>query len=457
MKASWEKKEGNVGLLTVEVEAEQVDAALDKAFKKVVRTVNVPGFRKGRVPRQIFEARFGVESLYKDALDIIVPDAYLAAITETEIEPIAQPEIDFDEFNKGQSFTFTAEVQVKPEVTLGEYKGLEIPELDASVSEEEIDAEIEVVRERQAELVVVEDGPCELGDTAIIDYEGFTDGEAFEGGKGENHSLELGSNSFIPGFEDQVVGMNTGEQKDIHVTFPEEYHSEEMAGKEAVFKITLHEIKRKSLPELDDEFAMDVSEFETLQEYRESIAKEIQERKEHNNKHQTEADVVEKASENAQVDIPEAMIETEQQQMLADFENRLRMQGMDLNMYYQFSNQDENALKEQMRGDAEQRVRNNLVLEAITKAENITASDEDVEKELERLAEQYQQTADDIRNIFEANGNMDGFKKDLAIRKAVEFLVEHSKAVPAEEIAEDEVAEGEEAADQDTDKNGDEA
>lgn len=436
MKVNWEKTENNEGILTIEVDAEKVDASLDRAFKKIVRTVNVPGFRKGRVPRQIFEARFGVESLYKDALDIIVPDAYTEAVKEADIEPIAQPEIDFEDFSKGSPFTFTAKVQVKPEVTLGEYKGIEVPEVDASVSTEEIDEELNTVRERQAELIVVEDGPAEDGDTVVIDFEGFTDGEPFEGGKGENHSLELGSGSFIPGFEEQVVGMNVGDSKDIELTFPEEYHSEELAGKDAVFKVTVHEIKRKSLPELDDEFAMDVSEYETLEEYKESIAKEIADRKEHEHMHRIEAIVVQQASENAQVDIPEAMIETELSQMLSEFENRLRMQGMNLEMYYQFSNQDESALKEQMREDAVQRVRNNLVLEAISKAENITASDEDVEQEFERLAEMYRQTPEEIRKIITDNDNLDGLKKDIAIRNTVKYLAEVSQPISAEAWAE---------------------
>lgn len=433
MKASWEKSEGNIGVLTVEVEASRVNEAIDQAFKKAVRQVSVPGFRKGRVPRQIFEARFGVESLYQDAIDILLPDVYVEALKETEVEPIDQPEIDIEEFSKDAAFKFTAKIQVKPEVKLGDYKGLEIEEQDLSVSAEEIDAELSLAQERQAELNVVEEGTAENGDTAIIDFEGFLNDVAFEGGKGENHSLELGSNSFIPGFEDQVVGMSKGEEKDITVTFPEEYHSEELAGQEAVFKVKLHEIKRKSLPELDDEFAMDVSEFETLEEYKADIESNLKKQKEESYERYREATAVNLASENAEVDVPEPMIESELKFMLEDFENRLRAQGMNLDMYYQFSNQSEEQLREQMRDDAVNRVRQNLVLEAISKEEGITVSAEDIDAELERLAEMYQRSADEIRQIFEANGNLESIETDLVLRNTVKFLVENSKAVPAKE------------------------
>lgn len=436
MKASWEKSEGNNGVLTVEVDAKRVDEAIDQAFKKAVRQVSVPGFRKGKVPRQIFEARFGVESLYQDAIDILLPDAYVEALKETDVEPIDQPEIDIEEFSKGAAFKFSAKIQIKPEAKLGDYKGLEIEEQDLTVTAEEIDAELSLVRDRQAELVVVEEGTAENGDTAIIDFEGFVNDVAFEGGKGENHSLELGSNSFIPGFEDQVIGMSKGEEKDIQVTFPEEYHSEELAGKEAVFKVKLHEIKRKSLPELDDEFAMDVSEFETLEEYKADIESNLKKQKEESFERYREAMAVNKATENAEVEVPEPMIETEIKFMLDDFENRLRSQGMTMDMYYQFSNQSEEQLREQMRDDAVNRVRQNLVLDAISKAENIAVSEEDINAELERLGEMYQRSADEIREIFEANGNLESIEKDLVLRNTVKFLVEHSKTVPAKDEGE---------------------
>jgi trigger factor len=427
MKASWEKSEKNQGVLTVEVEADQVDAALDKAFKKVVHKVNVPGFRKGKVPRQIFEAKFGAESLYQDAIDILLPEAYMEALKETKVEPIDRPEIDVDEFAKGEAFKFTAKVLVKPEVKLGEYKGIEIPEKDISVSSEEIEEELKSMQQRHAELVVLEEGTAENGDTAVIDFEGFVDEVAFDGGKAENHSLELGSGNFIPGFEDQVIGMSKGEEKDVNVTFPEEYQSEDLAGKAAVFKVKLHEIKRKNLPELDDEFAKDVSEFETLEEYKQDIEKGLKAKKEQENERNRENTVVEKAAEAAEVEVPAPMVETEIEQMLQDFSNRLRQQGMNMESYYQFSGQDEAALKEQMRGDAEKRVLQNLVLEAIAKEENVTVTEEEINEELEKMGEMYQKSAEELRTILSANGNMDGLEKDLTTRKTVKLLIELSK------------------------------
>ncbi len=429
MKASWEKIEKNLVMLEVEVGEEQVAAALDKAFKKVVQRVNVPGFRKGKVPRRIFEAKFGVESLYQDALDILLPEAYMQAVKETGIDPIDRPEVDIEQIGKGQPLKFKAKVEVKPEVQLGEYKGIEVPEKDTSVTAEEVEAELNRLQQRHAELVVVEEGAAEKGDIAIIDFDGYVDGEPFEGGKAEKYSLELGSGSFIPGFEDQVIGMQKGEEKEIHVTFPEDYHAEQLAGKAAVFKVKLHELKRKNLPELDDEFAKDVSEFETLDEFKQDIEKRLKEQKEQENKRFRETTVVDKAAEAAQVDIPPVMVETELSQMLNDFANRLRMQGMTLELYYQFTGQDEAALKEQMKGDAEKRVRNQLVLEAIAKAENIEVSEDEINEELEKLAQVYRKTADELREMLSAGGNLESLKNDILLRKTVEFLVDHSKVV----------------------------
>lgn len=428
MKASWEKIEKNTGVLTIEVETEQVNEALNKAFKKVVNRVNVPGFRKGKVPRQIFEAKFGVESLYQDAIDIILPDAYTFALQETGIEPIARPEVDIEQFGKNQSMKLTAKVQVKPEVELGEYKGIEVEQKDVTVTAEEVDEELKRLQQRHAELVPVEEGAAQIGDLTIIDFEGFVDGEAFEGGKAEKYSLELGSNSFIPGFEDGVVGMEIGGEKDIEVSFPEDYHAENLKGKAAVFKVKLLEMKRKNLPELDDEFAKDVSEFESLAEFKQDIEKRLGERKERENQIHIEQTVIEKAAQNATVEIPQAMIDTELDNMVQDFENRLRMQGMNLDMYYQFSGQSEAALREQMTGDAEPRVRNQLVLEAIAKAEGIEATDEELDAELEKMASQYQRDASELRGILENNGRIDDIRLELTSKKAVDFLVEHSKS-----------------------------
>jgi trigger factor len=434
MKATWEKIEKNKVVLNVEVDADQVAAALDRAFKKVVAKVNIPGFRKGKVPRQIFEARYGVESLYQDALDILLPESYVKAIEETKIEPVDRPDVEVEQFGKGQALIYKATVTVKPEVQLGEYKGIEVPQADTNVTEEEVAAELKRLQERHAELVAVEEGAAEKGDIAVIDFDGYLDGEPIEGGKAEKYSLELGSGSFIPGFEDQVVGMAKGEEKDIKVTFPEDYHAEQLKGKEVVFKVKLHDIKRKVLPELDDEFAKDVSEFDTLDEFKADIVKKLQERKERESKEKREELVVEKAASNAEVEIPDVMISNEVDRMYNDFANRMKMQGLTLDMYLQLTGQDEAAVKEQMRPDAEKRIRNDLVLEAIAKAESITATEEEIDKELDRLAEQFQRTKEEIRNIIlSANGSLQAVEHDLKVRKTIEFLVEHSKT--AAEVA----------------------
>ena len=425
MSAKWEKLEGNRGVLTVEVEAEQVNKGLDAAFNKVVKQINVPGFRKGKMPRQMFEKRFGVEALYQDALDFILPEAYATAVEEAGIDPVDRPEIDVEKMEKGENLIFKATVTVKPEVKLGEYKGLEVEAVSTEVTEEDVNNELTRMQERFAELVVKEEGKAELGDTAVIDFEGFVDGVAFEGGKGENYSLELGSNSFIPGFEEQVVGLAAGEEKDIEVSFPEEYHAAELAGKPAVFKIKLHEIKTKQLPELDDEFAKDADEeVETLAELKEKTQKSLEESKKNEAENALREAVIEKATANAEVEIPEVMIETELDRMLQEFEQRLSMQGMNLELYFQFSGQDEAALKGQMKEDAEKRVRTNLVLEAIVAAENIEATEADVEAEIAKMAEMYQMEADQIKAAL---GGVEGVKSDLAFRKAIEFLAENSK------------------------------
>lgn len=427
MSAKWEKLEGNQGKLTVEVDAETFNKALNQAFQKVQKQVNIPGFRKGRVPRPIFEQRFGVESLYQDALDIVLPDAYVGAIEETGIEPVAQPEIDIEQIGKGQTLIFTAEVTVKPEVKLGEYKGLEVPKVDTEVTDEDVEAELEQLQKRHAELVVKEDEPAVEGDTVVIDFEGFVDGEAFEGGKAENHSLELGSGSFIPGFEEELVGVKAGDEKDVHVTFPEEYHAEELAGKPAVFKVKVHEVKGLVLPELDDEFAVDVDdEVETLNALKEKIKNRLKEQKEHAAKHEVENAVLEKAAENAEIDIPEVMVESEVDRMVKEFDQNLQQQGLNLELYTQFSGQDLDALKETMKEDAEKRVRVSLTLEAIVKAENVEVTDEEVDKELENMSEMYNMPVDQIKQIL---GSTDSVKEDLKMNKAVQLLVDNSKQV----------------------------
>lgn len=375
------------------------------------------------MPRGLFEQRFGVEALYQDALDILLPVEYPKAVEEAGIEPVDRPEIDVEKIEKGENLIFTAKVTVKPEVKLGEYKGLGIEKDDTAVTDEDVQNELKSLQERQAELVVKEDGKVEEGDTVVLDFEGFVDGEAFEGGKAENYSLEVGSGSFIPGFEDQLVGLEAGAEKDVEVTFPEEYHAEELAGKPAVFKVKIHEIKAKELPELDDEFAKDVDEeVGTLAELTEKTKKRLEEAKENEADAKLREELVLKAAENAEADIPQAMIDTELDRMMKEFEQRLQMQGMNLELYFQFSGQDENALKEQMKEDAEKRVKSNLTLEAIAKAENLQVTDEEVEEELSKMAEAYNMP---VENIKQAIGSTDGMKEDLKVRKAIDFLVEN--------------------------------
>ncbi|MDP4084525.1 MAG: trigger factor [Bacillota bacterium] len=425
MTAKWEKLEGNSGILTVEVSAEKVNEGLDAAFKKVVKQVSVPGFRKGKMPRGMFEKRFGVESLYQDALDILLPELYTQAIEETGIEPIDRPEIDIEQMEKGKVLIFKATVIVKPEAKLGEYKGLEVEDFDTTVTEEDVNKELETLQNRQAELVVKEEGKAENGDTVVIDFEGFVNDEAFEGGKGENYSLEIGTGSFIPGFEEQLVGTAAGESTEVNVTFPEEYHAAELAGKPAVFKVTVHEIKAKELPALDDEFAKDVDdEVETLDELKGKIKARLQDEKNHEAEHHLQDSLIEKAVAGVEVELPAVMVETEINRMMQEFEQRLQTQGMNLELYFQFSGQDESALREQMKEEAENRVRVNLTLEAIAKAENLVATDEDVNAELEKMAQMYNMTVENIKNAL---GGLEGIKSDLKLKKAVDFLIANKK------------------------------
>ncbi|WP_137743950.1 trigger factor [Robertmurraya siralis] len=426
MSAKWEKQEGNQGVLTFEVDAEKFNEGLDAAFKKVVKTVSVPGFRKGKMPRAMFEKRFGVESLYQDAIDILLPEAYTNAIEEAGIEPVDRPEIDVEQVEKGKALIFKATVTVKPEVKLGQYKGIEVEKINTEVTEEDVNQELTSLQERHAELVIKETA-AENGDTVVMDFEGFVDGEAFEGGQADNYSLELGSGQFIPGFEEQLVGTAAGEEKAVEVTFPEDYHAAELAGKKAVFKVKVHEVKGKELPELDDEFAKDADdEVETLDALKEKIKTRLEESKKHEAEHTVRDTVVEKAAENAEIDLPAIMIDNEVDRMMQEFEQRLQMQGMNLELYFQFSGQDESALREQMKEEAEKRVRMNLTLEAIAKAENIEVSPEEMDAELNKMSEMYNMP---VENITAALGSLEGLKADVQVRKALDFLVENSKTV----------------------------
>ena len=426
MSVKWEKQEGNTGLLTVEVPASEVDKALDKAFAKVVKQINVPGFRKGKMPRPIFEKMYGVEALYQDALEIIINSTYPAALDEAGIDPIDYPQIDGTEnFAKGTDFTYVATVTVKPEPKLGEYKGLEVTKLSTEVTDEEVEAQITAQLAKKAELEVKEEGAVEEGDTAVIDFEGFVGDEAFEGGKGEGYSLEIGSGSFIPGFEEQLVGVKAGETKDVIVTFPEEYHAAELAGKEAKFVVTVHEIKTKVMPELNDEFAKEIDpEVDSLDALRTKLKEAAVAKKEADAEGSLRDELVEKAAANAEVEIPEVMINTEIDRMVQEFGQRLQMQGMNLDLYYQFSGQDEAALRTQMKADAENRVRVSLVLEAIAAAENVTVTEEELNAEIEKMSSQFGMTTDQIKTAL---GGTAVLENDLKTQKTVEILVENAK------------------------------
>lgn len=422
MTQKWEKHEGNEGTLTFTVPSEDFEKALDQAFKKVSKDVSIPGFRKGKIPRKMFEARFGVESLYQDALDIVLPEAYRNAIDAVEITPIEQPEVDIEEIERGKDVVLTAKVQVEPEVKLGEYKGLKVEELDADVTEEDVDKEIEAMLESHADMVIKEDGEIENGDLVNFDFDGYVDGEPFEGGKAEDYELEIGSGSFIPGFESQMVGLKNGEEKDLPVTFPEDYHAEELAGKEAVFKVKVNSIKSKEIPELDEELLKELDkDVDSVEELRESVLKDLQEQKETARDNQLREDLIIQASDNAEVEIPEVMVKNETDRMVQEFSQNLAQQGLNFEMYQQFSGQDENALREQMKADARKRVKTNLTLKQIAIDENIEITEEELNEEAEKMASQFNMSVEDIKRTL---GDLSMLKDDLKMQRVVSLLVD---------------------------------
>ncbi|ADG05405.1 trigger factor [Kyrpidia tusciae DSM 2912] len=426
MITKWEKTEKNLGILEVEVDPGALAQALDQAFKKVVKKVNLPGFRKGRVPRAVFEARFGVEALYNDALDLLLPEAYAKAVEEAQIEPVAQPEIDVVQLEKGKPFIFKAKVTVKPEVELGTYKGVTVEDKEFPVTEEDVDKELENLRRQHAQIEVVgEGGRVQNEDLVMIDFEGFVDGEPLEGGQGEDYQLEIGSGTFVRGFEEQLIGMTQGEDREIRVTFPDDYHVEGLRGKEALFKVHLHDIKRKRLPELDDEFAKDISEFETLEELRADLKNKLEQRAEQDHRTYLENQVVDKVVEEAVVEVPGVMIEHELEHLYHDFADRLQRQGIPTEMYFEVTGSSEEKVKEQMRPDAEKRVRTSLVLEAVQKQEGIEPTEEEVEAELEKAAQSMRMDAARLKELLTPS-QLDSLRQDLAIRKTVEFLVANS-------------------------------
>lgn len=425
MTAKWEKTGTNDGVLTFTIAQAEIQKGLKTAFNKVKGNLNVPGFRKGKVSRQVFNRMYGEEALYEDALNAVLPEAYEAAVKEAGIDPVAQPKIDVDSMEKGQDWVIKAEVTVKPEVKLGDYKELTVEKQDREVTEEDVDARIKREQEAQAELVIKEDEAAENGDTVVIDFEGFLGEETFEGGKGENYSLELGSNSFIPGFEEQLVGTKAGDSKDVTVTFPEDYQAEDLAGKEAVFKVTVHEVKAKELPELDDEFAKDVDDsVESLAELKEKYRAELTETKEKAAEDAKDEAAIRQAVENAEiVELPHSMVHDEVHRSMDEFLNNMQRQGISPEMYYQLTGSTEADLHTQFEGEAETRVKTNLVIEAIAKAEGLEATEEDIENEIKELSEAYNMPVDQIKRVL----TEDMLKHDITMKKAVELVTGTAK------------------------------
>ena len=426
MSLQVEKLEKNMAKLTIEVGADELDKAIESAYQKQKGKISIPGFRKGKVPRQVVEKMYGKEVFYEDAANILIPDAYEKALDECEEDIVSSPKIDVTQIEAGKPFIFTAEVALKPEVKLGKYKGVKVEKADVVVTDEEVDEVIEKERENNARNITVEDRAVKDGDMTVIDFEGFVDGEAFDGGKGENYPLTIGSGAFIPGFEEQLVGSEIGKEVEVNVTFPEDYHAENLKGKAAVFKCTVKEIKEKELPELDDEFASEVSEFETLTEYKEDVKKNLEEKKMKEAKENKEREAVEAVVDLSEMDIPEAMVETQQRQMVDEFAQRITMQGLSMEQYFQFTGTSYQQMLENVKPQAEKRIQSRLVLEAIAEAEKIEVTDEDFEKEIETMAEVYQMDASKVKEML-GEKEMKNIRQDLAVKKAAEFVVENAK------------------------------
>ena len=428
MSAKWERdSDASKGTLTFEIDVDTIKKGLDEAFVETKKKITVPGFRKGRVPRQIFDQMYGEESLYQDALNKVLPQAYSDAVKEAGIEPVAQPQINIKSMDKDQPWVLTASVDVKPEVKLGDYKGMEVPKQDITVSDADVDAELEKKRQQQAELVLKEDKPAEKGDTVVIDYEGSIDGKKFDGGSADNYSLELGSGSFIPGFEDQLIGHNTDDDVDVRVTFPEDYHAKDLAGKEAIFKVKVHEIKEKQLPELDDDFAKDVDEdVDTLAELKDKTKKELQENKDNQAKAAIEDAAINAAVENAEIqDIPQSMLDEDTNRQMQQYLAGMQQQGISPQMYFQITGTKEDDLKKQFAADAEQRVKTNLVLEAIVDDADLAATEDEIKAEISDLAKQYGMKEDQVKNAL----SEDMLTHDIKIRKAVDLVADSAKQV----------------------------
>lgn len=425
MSLQVEKLEKNMAKLTIEVSADDLEKALQSAYMKQKNKISLPGFRKGKVPRKMIEKMYGPEIFYDDAANEIIPGAYAKAYDECELEIVSRPVVDIEQIERGKPFIFTAEVALKPEVTLGEYKGLEVDKVSVEVTPEEVEKKLQEEAEKNARTVSVEDRAVEDGDEVILDFEGFVDGEAFDGGKGENHPLVIGSGSFIPGFEEQLIGVKPEKEVEVKVTFPEDYHAENLKGKDAVFKCTVHEIKVKELPEIDDEFASEVSEFDTLDEYKADVEAKLKESKEADAKRQKEDQAVEQAVKNASYEIPEPMIDTNVKQMVDEFAQRIGSQGLTMEQYAQFTGMTPEKIEEEMRPQAVKRIETRIVLEEIAKAENIEVSDERLDEEIAKMAETYHMEADKLKE-FMGDAEKKQMKDDIAVQEAITFLLENA-------------------------------
>ncbi len=427
MSVQVEKLEKNMAKLTIEVSAAEFEKALEDAFLKNKNKISIPGFRKGKVPRQMVEKMYGPEIFYEDAANALIPDAYSKALDECEEDIVSSPEIDVTQIEKGKDFIFTATVALKPEVKLGKYKGVKVETTEVTVTDEEVDAKIEKERENNARTIEVTDRPVKDGDMTVLDFEGFVDGVAFDGGKGENYPLTIGSGAFIPGFEEQLVGAEIGKEVEVNVTFPEDYQAEELKGKAAVFKCTIKEIKEKELPALDDEFASEVSEFDTLEEYKKDVKETLTIEREKAAREAKEAAVIDAIIADSDMDIPEAMVTTQQKQMIDEFAQRMQMQGLSMEQYFQFTGATLDKMMEQVKPQAETRIKSRLVLEAVAAKEGIEATEEDYEEEIKTMAEVYQMEPDKIKEMLPEK-SVKGIKEDIAVKKAAEFVVNNAKA-----------------------------
>ena len=426
MSLQVEKLEKNMAKLTIEVSAEDLDKAMEKAYQKQKSRISLPGFRKGKAPRKMIESMYGKGVFMEDAVNSLVPQEYSKAIADCDLEIVSQPEINVTQMEPGKALIFTADVATKPEVTLGDYKGVEVPKTEIAVTDEEVDAEVKKEQDKNSRTVVVEDRAAANGDITTIDFEGFVDGEAFEGGKGTDYPLTLGSGSFIPGFEDQLVGSKAGDHVEVKVTFPEEYQAKELAGKEAVFQCDVKKVEAKELPELDDDFAQDASEFDTLAEYKEDIKKNLTEKKEKEARAAKENAAVDKAIENAEMEIPDAMVATQTRQMLDDFARRMQSQGLTMEQYFQFTGMTAEKMQEEMKPQALKRIQTRLVLEKIAEVENIQPTQEEVDEEISKMAEAYKMEADKIKELL-GDRELEQMKKDMAVQKAVTLVADEAK------------------------------